>query len=219
MSTSEKFCNDFIEIWNNNLGEFAKNYWSVGQRDCRVYVLHDDKKILQKIYPTLPPYRIYCFYTVFNGPVCDVDHWECFEECSRYVEQKIGSTIDFELNINTFMECWNEHLDEFKERLANKHKRSIFDQMYYDIGDKHEHIFVVRDKDLAMFGMTQKLYKCFCRVFNGTVCDEEHWKYFAYCLDIMKKATEFKKEGFFFMDKYKKDIRLTTGLFFGLSGL
>ena len=51
MSTSEKFCNDFIEIWNNNIGEFAKNFYRVGQRDLNVYVLHDDKKILQKIQP------------------------------------------------------------------------------------------------------------------------------------------------------------------------
>ena len=38
MSTSEKFCNDFIDIWNSNIGEFAKNFWSVGQRDFNVYV-------------------------------------------------------------------------------------------------------------------------------------------------------------------------------------
>ena len=43
----------------------------------------------------LAPLTLKCFYNIFNGPVCDIDHWQYFKECMikvfSMVEEELGA--------------------------------------------------------------------------------------------------------------------------------
>lgn len=66
-----------------------------------------------------------CFYTAFNGSVCDEDHWKYFNDCLGCVYVKTKYTRDPMRFLNTFIEFWNENIDTFIMRVGNKYDEKL----------------------------------------------------------------------------------------------
>ena len=188
MPIYEKFCNAFIYSWNKNINEYVKKTDMRFEYDLRVVYR---KEGIMKEVPQFSDDAIKCFYAAFNGSVCDSEHWEYFKKCFNYVYQKNGFIQDYEKNYSTFREYWNEHIDEFNESLIDRYKGT--------------HIIVVRNKELLMYNLSQTALQCFYKVFNGKVCDIDHWNYFTRCLEDAEKISKIYTENFFFV-KFVKNL-------------
>ena len=182
MPFSEEFYNAFIYSWNENADEYMKKTNMRFEYDLRV--AYCDEGITKEV-PRFSDDAIKIFYMVFNGSVCDSDHWEFFKKCYTYVYQKNGFIEDFNKNYSAFRECWDRHIDELNESINGKYKGN--------------YILVVHDNDLLLYGLTPAALQCFCKVFNGRVCDFEHWHYFIECLLNAEKMTGNHTTKFWFI--------------------
>ena len=182
MSNSEKFYNAFLYSWDKNANEYMKR---LNMRlNCDLRVVDCNEKIISEVPPFSDDAYKY-FYSTFNGPVCDEEHWDFFNECMTHVYRKNGFIQDFNKNYSAFREYWNRHIDELNERLIGKYKGNC--------------ILVVHDNDLLLYGLTPIALQCFYRVFNGRVCDFEHWHYFIECLLNAEKMTGNNTTNFWFI--------------------
>ena len=176
MPFSEEFYNAFIYSWNENADEYMKKTNMRFEYDLRV--AYCDEGITKEV-PRFSDDAIKIFYMVFRGSVCDSDHWEFFKKCFTYVYQKNGFIDDFNKNYSAFREYWDRHIDELNERLIGKYKGN--------------HVIVVRGKSLSSYEIAPKYCQCFYKVFNGTVCDSDHWEYFKECLINAEKMTRNRR--------------------------
>ena len=174
MSISNEFYNIFINSWNENIGEFIRITNNCNYRtDDDMQVVYNNGMI--KEIPQFSDDANICFFTVFNGPACDEDHWEFFKECLSYAYQKNGFIQDTEKNVNVFREYWNAHIDEFNKSVSYKYNK--------------RYVTVILCNILRWYELTPNAFQCFYSTFNGTVCDSAHWYYFLNCLQDAKNAT------------------------------
>ena len=172
MSNSEEFYNAFLCSWDKNANEYMKK---INMRfDNNLRVVYSKERIMKEVPPFSDDAYKY-FYSTFNGPICDSEHWEFFKKCMTHVYQKNGFIQDFNKNYSAFREYWDRYIDELNERLIGKYKGN--------------HVIVVRGKSLSSYEIAPKYCQCFYKVFNGTVCDSDHWEYFKECLINAEKMT------------------------------
>lgn len=67
---------------------------------------------------------------------------------------------------NRFLQYWNNGIDE----VHTPERRT-------DTG-KYIYVAVVKPETVFIFGLSPFAYNCFQHVFNGSVCDWNHWEYF-----------------------------------------
>ena len=170
MSIYQDFYNAFINYWNENIDNFTKDYKDIVKH--KIIVVNDNETINSHLLSNL---LLQCFYTAFNGPVCDADHWKYFEDCLGRVYVKTKYTRDPMRFLNTFIEFWNEDINTFIMRIGNKYDEKL--------------ITVVSNNGLKSIELTPISLQCFYAVFNGSVCDEDHWQYFQKCLEYARKIT------------------------------
>ena len=184
MSNSEEFYNAFLYSWDKNANEYMKK---INMRiDNNLRVVYSKERIMKEVPPFSDDAYKY-FYSTFNGPVCDSEHWKFFKRCFTYVYQKNGFIEDFNKNYSAFREYWNEHIYELNESINGKYKGN--------------YIIVVHDNDLLLYGLTPIALQCFYRVFNGRVCDFDHWHYFIDCIVQAEKMTGNHTTNFWFIKK------------------
>ena len=85
MSITQNFYNAFKNSWNENIDNFIKKYKIRVKHE--IIVVNDNETIKTHLLPDL---LLQCFYTVFNGSVCDEDHWQYFQECLKYARKITG---------------------------------------------------------------------------------------------------------------------------------
>ena len=170
MSIYQDFYNTFINYWNENIDNFTKDYKGIANH--KIIVVNDNKTINT---PLLSNLLLQCFYTAFNGKVCDSDHWKYFNECLDRAYVKTKYFRDPMRFLNTFIEYWNENINSFIKRVGNKYDEKL--------------ITVVSNNGLKSIELTPISLQCFYTVFNGSVCDEDHWQYFQECLEYARRIT------------------------------
>lgn len=173
MSISDEFCNAFINAWDKNMSKFIKKYGDNGVENNNILVINNNETVEADCLANAP---LLCFYTMFNGSVCDEDHRQYFNDCLTYAYKKTNFTLDHIEFLNSFIECWNENNDKFMKQ--------VYDRYNYE-----RPIVVVAPNELRWFELTPKALQCFYIAFNGSVCDLDHWQYFLDCLEITKKTT------------------------------
>ena len=174
MSISQDFVNAFVESWNENMCDFKKYNNGKSVADPNIRVIDD---IGREYTYWLPDVPLKCFYTLFNGSVCDEDHWIYFKKCFGWTNQKIGHVKDQDKSYDTFIECWNENIDKFMKQ--------VYDRYNYE-----RPIVVVDGDDLTWVELTTNTLQCFYIAFNGSVCDSNHWHYFMDCIDLASAKTD-----------------------------
>ena len=171
MSITQDFYNTFINSWNENIDNLTK-YYKIKAKD-EIIVVNDNNETIKT--HSLSNLLLQCFYKVFNGSVCDKDHWEYFEDCLACTRRKISATSDNTEFLNTFIECWNENINRFIQRVGDKYNKRL--------------IIVVSNDEVEWFELTPRALQCFYIAFNGSVCDDDHWGCFLDCLvDAMEKT-------------------------------
>lgn len=178
MSITQDFCNVFRDSWNKNIDKFVKDYKIIANHD-EIIVVNDNETIKTHVLSKL---LLKCFYTAFNGLVCDKVHWEYFTDCLACTRRKISATSDDTEFLNTFIECWNENINKFIKRVGNKYNgRPII-------------VISKANDEVEWFELTPNALQCFYTTFNGSVCDDKHWKCFLYCLANAKEITGIDTE-------------------------
>ena len=171
MSITQDFCDVFKNSWNENIDRFVNKYKIIANHD-EIIVVNDNETIKTH---SLSNLLLKCFYTVFNGLVCDKDHWEYYLDCLACTRRKISVNSDDTEFLNTFIKCWNENIDKFIKRVGDKYNKRP--------------IIVFSNYEVKWFELTPRALQCFYRVFNGSVCGNKQWECFLYCLaDAMKKT-------------------------------
>ena len=173
MPSSPNFCNTFIKAWDENIGEFIKKYGANGVENNNILIINNNETVKTDY---LPPTPLRCFYNIFNGSVCDEDHWNFYNECLNYTRIKNNFTPDDIKFLNTFREYWNENINE-----SMKHAPDNYNE--------NKMIIVVAPNELRWFELTPAALQCFYLAFNGSVCDLDHWQYFTDCLEIARKTS------------------------------
>ena len=197
MTFSGELYNAFVKVWNENADEYVKKN-NMKVDDNLLVVHYFDKGIEEK--SMYQDTDTILFYTVFNGSVCDLDHWELFKECLFYVNQKTRFYYDFDKNYSLFREYWNEHIDEINKQFESKFAGN-------------NRVIVVAGKTSFWYELKPNILKCFYNTFNGPVCDYDHWKYFKECIINASKMTGIKAEKFYcigdeeFEDKSSSSFR------------
>ena len=176
MSITQDFYNTFINSWNENIDRFVKKNKIIANHN-KIIIVNDNETI--KI-DSLSNLLLKCFYTVFNGLVCDRDHWEYYLDCLACTREKIRGIPDDTEFLNTFIECWNENIDRFIKRVGDKYNKRP--------------IIVFSNDEVKWFELTPIALQCFYRVFNGSVCDDKHWRCFLYCLENAMEITGIDTE-------------------------
>lgn len=178
MSITQDFCNVFRDSWNKNIDKFVNKYKIIANHD-EIIVVNDNETIKTHVLSKL---LLKCFYTVFNGLVCDKDHWEYYLDCLACTRKKISYNSDDTEFLNTFIKCWNEDIDRFIKRVGDKYnERPII-------------VFSKANDEVEWFELTPRALQCFYNTFNGSVCDDKHWKCFLYCLANAKEITGIDTE-------------------------
>lgn len=175
MSTTQDFCNAFLNYWNENIDKFVNKYKIITNHD-EIIVVNDNETIKKH---SLSNLLLKCFYTVFNGLVCDKDHWEYYLDCLACTRRKIYTTDDTEF-LNTFIECWNENINRFIKRVGDKYNKRP--------------IIVFSNDEVKWFELTPRALQCFYMAFNSSVCDDKHWGCFLDCLANAMKITGIDTE-------------------------
>ena len=184
MQLSTEFCKAFNYSWNKNLDEYIER--TNMRFDNNLRVVYRKERIMKEV-PPFSDDALKYFYETFNGPVCDEEHWECFKECMTHVYKTNGFINDFKKNYAVFEKYWNDHSFDFYVRFINE--------------PNGRRIFVVRGKDLLMCELESIPFQCFYKVFNGRVCDYDHWQYFERCLKDAESMTEIYAGIFSFKGK------------------
>ena len=181
MTFSGEFYNAFVKVWNENADEYVKKN-NMKVYDNLLVVNYFDKEIKED---SLYHYAtdIILFYMVFNGSVCDLDHWNYFKECLINASQKSRIHYDFDQNYSVFRECWNEHIDEINKQFESKFAGNNC-------------VIVIAGKTSFWYKLKPNTLKCFYNTFNGPVCDYDHWKYFKECIIKASKMTGIEAEKF-----------------------
>ena len=74
-----------IEDWNENINTFIQRVGDKYDEKLITVVSDNGLKSIE-----LTPISLQCFYTVFNGSVCDEVHWQYFQECLEYARRITG---------------------------------------------------------------------------------------------------------------------------------
>ena len=165
MSFSERLCNAFIKVWNNNALEYVKR--TNMKRVVKIYIVnYFEKKIRERTYMG---HNLNMFYAVFNSSVCDSDHWEFFQECLNYTYQENRATDKFNKKYISFREYWDKHIDDFNRQFERKFAGN-------------NRVIVLDGKNSYWYELAPNILKCFYIAFNEPVCDYEHWQYFKECI-------------------------------------
>ena len=178
MSITQDFCNVFKNSWNENIDKFVNKYKIIANHN-EIIIVNDNATIKTD---SLSNLLLKCFYTVFNGLVCDRDHWEYYLDCLACTREKISAIPDDTEFLNTFIECWNENSNKFIKRVGDKYNgRPII-------------VISKFNDEVEWFELTPRALQCFYNTFNGSVCDDRHWNCFLYCLANAKKITGIDTE-------------------------
>ena len=164
MSFSDELYNTFIKNWNENADEYMiKNNMKFLDVKIRIvdYFNTEPPRVVDyfntkvKIRErTFVGDNMKMFYTVFNGSVCDLDHWEFFQECLNYTYQENRSTDKFNKKYISFREYWDKHIDDFNRQFERKLAGN----------DK---VIVIDGKTASWYRLKPITLKCFYNTFNG----------------------------------------------------
>lgn len=189
MSFSDELYNTFIKNWNENADEYMiKNNMKFLDVKIRIvdYFNTEPPRVVDyfntKVKIRERPFvgdNMKMFYTVFNGSVCDLDHWNFFQECLNYTYQKNSFTDKFNKKYISFREYWDKHIDDFNKQFELKLAGN--DQVIV-IDGKNNNTFWYKLRPITL--------KCFYNAFNGPVCDIDHWNYFKECTDSILSTVE-----------------------------
>ena len=176
MSITQDFYNAFINSWNEDIDDLTEDYEIKTKHE--IIVVNDNNETIKT--HSLSNLLFQCFYKVFNGTVCDKDHWEYFQDCLACTHKKISATPDDTEFLNTFIECWNENIDKFIQRVGDKYNKRL--------------IIVTSNDEFEWYELTPRALQCFYIAFNGSVCDLDHWLYFQDCLADAMEITGIDTE-------------------------